>query len=84
MEIKNLKIINKNNIIAIFDVKFNSELEIYGFKLAKDKKDKSFIGFKSVKNWKDEWESIGKMGKNTEDRIKVLVMEEIARLGNGE
>lgn len=76
MEIKNLKVINKNNIIAVFDVRFNSELEIFGFKLATGKNGE-FVAMKSIKNWKDVYEPIGTLGKNTSDSILAMVKEQM-------
>lgn len=73
MEIKNLKRLDKNGIIAVFDVKFNDELIINGFKLASKKDGGEFVAMRSIKNYKDEWESIGWIGKATQDKIRDLV-----------
>lgn len=75
MEIKNLRVVNKNNVIAVFDVKFNQELEIFGFKMITGKKGGVFIVIRTVKNWKDEYEPIGIIGKQTTDRIKTMVKD---------
>lgn len=83
MEIKNFKMVNKGNIIAVFDVKFNEDIEIFGFKLAKEKKGGEFVGMKSVKNFKNEWESIGKMSKKMSDKIRDKVKEMMPVEGEG-
>lgn len=75
MEIKNLKKINKGNLIAVFDVKLNSMLTINEFKLVRSKDGKEFIALKSIKNSKGAYESIGKMSKELGERILGLVKE---------
>lgn len=75
MEIKNLKVRNNGNITATFNVKFNEDIELFNFKLVKGKDNGEFVALRSVKNQKEEWESIGTMSKKMSDRIREKVKE---------